>query len=125
MAVAPAVVYRAVLEGHPISPQARAQVEAYLEGMDRRTRPDMRILLGIRAVVGTATRRLRVRYLPSNRWHLRSTPPPGVVAAFPELGLGRAVPPVSTEPEGDGRHARPEEPEPLSGGDAEQSKSRG
>ncbi len=124
MAVAPAVVYRAVLERHPISPQARAQVEAYLEGIDRRTRAHMRILLGVRGVVGTATRRLRVRYMPSNRWHLRSTPPPGVAAAFPELGLGKTMSPESTE-SGGGRRSRREESELLSGEDTEPSKSRG
>ena len=120
MAVAPAVVYSAVLERHHASPQVRALAEARLKVMDRRTRPGMRILLSIRGAVGTATRGLRVRYLPSNRWHLRSTPPPRVAEAFPNLDGGRAAslesPPL---PPRGGSQTRGDKAETLSGEDAE------
>jgi GT2 family glycosyltransferase len=99
MAVAPAAVYRTVIEHHSASPQVRAIAEARLKAIDRRARPDMRILLGIRGAVGTATRGLRVRYLPSNRWHLSPTPPARVVEAFPGLGLGDAASSVSVSSE--------------------------
>jgi hypothetical protein len=118
MKVAPTMVYRTVLERHDPSPQVRALTEARLKAIDRRSRLDMRVLLGIRGMVGTATRRLRVRYLPSNRWHLRSTPPPRVAEAFPGLGLGRAASSGSPALEGDSRTRR-DEAEVLSGEDAE------
>lgn len=118
MALAPAAVYRRVLERHRASPQARALAEARLKAIDRHSRLDMRILLGIRGMVGTATRRLRVRYMPSNRWHLQSTPPPRVAEAFPELGRGRAVSSAGARPEG-GSQTRRDEAEALSGEDAE------
>jgi hypothetical protein len=109
MKVAPTMVYRTVLERHNPSPQVRALTEARLQAIDRRSRLDMRILLSIRGAVGTATRRLRVRYLPSNRWHLQATPPPRVAEAFPDLGLGRAA----------SSRARGDETETLSVEDAE------
>jgi len=118
MAVAPAAVYRTVLERHHASPQVRALADARLKAIYRRARPEMRILLRIRGAVGAATRGLRVRYLPSNRWHLRSTPPPRVAEAFPGLGLGRAVPSVSSPPKG-GSQTRREETELRPGEDAE------
>jgi GT2 family glycosyltransferase len=126
MAVAPAVVYRTVLERHPASPQVKALAEARLKAIDRRARPDMRILLSIRGAVGTATRGLRVRYLPSNGWHLRSAPPPRVAEAFPSLGLGRAMSSVSSPPE-DGTQTRDDETEMLLGEDADplRAKPRG
>jgi hypothetical protein len=117
MAVAPAMVYRTVLERHRPSPPVRAMVEARLQAIDRRTRPEMRILMALRGAVGTATRGLRVRYLPSNRWHLRSAPPPGVAEAFPELGLGRAV--SSASPPEDGPQTRSGETEVLACENAE------
>jgi hypothetical protein len=83
----------------------------------------MRFLLGIRGALGTATRGLRVRYLPSNRWHLRSTPPPDVAKAFPGLGLGGAVSPVGSSSAGDSQ-ARGEEAEMLSGDDAESLRAK-
>ena len=109
MEVAPTMVFRTVLERHNPSPQVRALTEARLHAIDRRSRLDMRMLLSIRGAVGAATRRLRVRYLPSNHWHLQSTPPPRVAEAFPHLGLGRAA---SSQAGGD-------ETETLSGEDAE------
>jgi GT2 family glycosyltransferase len=126
MAAAPAAVYRTVLERHRASPQIRVLAESRLSALDRRARPVMRFLWGIRGAVGTVTRGLRVRYLPSNRWHLRSTPPAGVAQAFPSLGLGRAAPPVGSPPVG-GSHALGEQAEMLPGDGAEspQAKPRG
>jgi glycosyltransferase involved in cell wall biosynthesis len=118
MADAPTVVYRKVLEHHQISPQVKAIVEARLKAIDRRTKLDMRILLSMRGAVGTATRGFRVRYLPSNRWHLRSVPPPNVAEAFPDLGLGGTVSPAASSPENASR-TRGEETETHSGEDAE------
>jgi GT2 family glycosyltransferase len=122
MDVAPAAVYRTVLERHQASPQIRALAKARLRAIDRRTRPGMRFLLGIRGEVGRATRGLRVRYLPSNRWHLRSTPPPDVAEAFPGLGLGVAV--SSGSPPASGSQARGDEAEMLPGDDAESLRAK-
>jgi GT2 family glycosyltransferase len=123
MAVAPAMVYRAVLERHQLSPQIRALAEARLRAIDRRTQPGMRFLLGIRGAVGTATRGLRVRYLSSNRWHLRSTPPPRVAEAFPGLGLGEAVSPVGARPVSSSQD-RTDEAEIPNGGEGESLRAK-
>jgi hypothetical protein len=122
MAAAPSAVYRTVLERHPASPQVRVLAEArlkeVLESANRRERRDMRILLSIRHALGVATRGLRVRYLPSNRWHLRSTPPPRVAEAFPGLGLGRPVSSGSPPPMGGSQTQCDDEAEQPSGADA-------
>jgi hypothetical protein len=123
MKVAPTMVYRAVLERHNPSPQVKAQAEAQLKAIDRRARPAMRVLLALRGMVGTATRSLRVRYLPSNRWHLQPTPPPRVAEAFPELGLGKAASSASPPPD-DGSLTRRAETEFLTREDAEPPRAK-
>jgi glycosyltransferase involved in cell wall biosynthesis len=125
MTVAPATVYRTVLERHQASPQINALAAARLKAIDRRARPGMRLLLGIRGAVGTATRGLRVRYLSSNRWHLRSAPPPDVANAFPGLGLGQegAVSPVGSSPANDSQ-ARGEGAQMPGGDDAESLRAK-
>jgi GT2 family glycosyltransferase len=78
--------YRAVLERHPASPRVKALASARLEELreseGRRSSLAGRLLLSARGVLAAATRAPRMR---RNR---RAEPPPGVAAAFPELGRG-------------------------------------
>jgi glycosyltransferase involved in cell wall biosynthesis len=130
MAAAPRAVYLRVLERHRPSPSIRALAEAELKAMDRRARADMRVLLSIRRTVGALTRGLRVRYIPSNRRHLRATPPLPVAKAFPGLGIGRPVSSGERLSVGYSR-ARRETPQrstgqsaaPLSGEDVERTRA--
>ena len=78
-------VYESVLQRHPASPSVKALAQARLEEIDRYTRGNVRIRERVRRELGEATRRVR------SRWRLRSTPPPHVAEAFPNLGLGRST----------------------------------
>lgn len=114
MAAAPRAVYVRVLERHRPSSTIKALAEAELKAIDRRNRPDMRVLLGIRDAVGALTRKLRVRYMPSNRWHLLADPPLRVAEAFPLLGDGRPVAPEKHLP-ADDSPTRGDESQPFAG----------
>jgi GT2 family glycosyltransferase len=78
--------YMGVLECQSSSPQIKALAQARLDEIDRSTRRDVRVRQRVRRELGYATRGAR------SRWRLRSTPPPHVAEAFPDLGLGRSAP---------------------------------
>jgi hypothetical protein len=80
-------VYRAVLERHPASPDVKALAQARLDEFkaidERRSGGVGKVAGQVRKLLARATRGPRIR------WAMRSTPPPGVAEAFPQLGRGR------------------------------------